>query len=549
MSDTENHHNEGHITNQDDGGDHQQHEVDDLAAQVSAKDLKRFINFSKQINAQMQSLASDALVEEALIEKLAQSRPDNASVQKALVQMARGINTISTLHYKMLHWVQASAKVTVANAHATEVLRKKSLQNAVVLNQLQGLIQGVGFRRSVDIFTQVREEVDKLNEAVFPKDVETMEEDEEPQGEDNMVLDSQGQGEGNLQTPPMPTFSPPPGCTWYNDVHNQRWTAWHEATGKMVEPFIEYGEAPKPMPTRVPAQVSGGSSAQSGRWPQPAKFSGDPKEDVGDALFHFETYLKGVGYDRSMWPSIAASLLTGNALTTYTVEAKAKLAVGQKFTWEDFTQCLSVFVQPDKALIARKELHKIKQTDTVASYNRQFNLLVAKAGPPKPTEADLLAFYWEGLKSSVKNDNRINPQTGTFWTNQATLAAHALSVEVSQGTGNPNPPFHKWSKLKGVNVQGSKGKGKGVLRQDAKGKHAKTPFVGVKRTAQHIQEAGHKPWEPLPYKGHVQCFFNAEGHKALKKHVVRQCPMINKLIGDKQMDPRVIMDPTMKPLE
>jgi hypothetical protein len=174
------------------------------------------------------------------------------------------------------------------------------------------------------------------------------------------------------------------------------------------------------------------------RLPQPNKFSGeDNDEDIEDALFTFENYLRGTGVARENWPLAAMNLLDGKARSTWIAFAQPMQAEGKSPTWEQFCDTLTTaFALEDRQLSATSQLHTIKQAGrSVTDYLRAFRLLVAWSGVP-PVDRDLLIFYWNGLNKSVQDDNKLDPTTGAYWVTFEALAKHTVTISTQRTPGH-----------------------------------------------------------------------------------------------------------------
>jgi hypothetical protein len=173
------------------------------------------------------------------------------------------------------------------------------------------------------------------------------------------------------------------------------------------------------------------SSNHSSRLPQPAKFSGKYGELVEDHIFAFESFLRGSHIPVEEWPSHVMPLLTGYAHTTWIAFARNKQTRGETPLWTDMVKVLSdSFGRQDSKLIARRELHAVSQTRSVADFVQRIRVLISQAGDPAPTDADMLLIFYNGLKSEIRGQSRINPRTGSFWTSFEELVGHTLTLDM-----------------------------------------------------------------------------------------------------------------------
>ena len=167
------------------------------------------------------------------------------------------------------------------------------------------------------------------------------------------------------------------------------------------------------------------------RMPQPAKFSGERSDEViEDVLFSFENYLDGIGAPRDRWPTVAMQLLEKKALAAYIAFAQPLQLAGVAPTWEQFKEVLSMtYAHPDRQLASRQLLLQVSQTGSCADYLQHFRLLVSRAGLPAPTDTDQLLLYWQGLKGPIRDQCKVDPTTGAFWTSFESLVRHTVTVD------------------------------------------------------------------------------------------------------------------------
>jgi uncharacterized membrane protein YgcG len=163
--------------------------------------------------------------------------------------------------------------------------------------------------------------------------------------------------------------------------------------------------------------------------PLPQTYSGDAADDVDEVLFSFENYLGGNNIARSRWTVHAMQLLKGKALAAYIAFAQPLQRQGITPTWEQFVGVMhTAFVTHDRQMEARNTLFNTTQTGSVTAYLQTFRVLISRAGSPAPGDKDLLLHYWKGLKQGVKDDSKIDPTTGAFWTSFEDLAKHTVTI-------------------------------------------------------------------------------------------------------------------------
>lgn len=249
--------------------------------------------------------------------------------------------------------------------------------------------------------------------------------------------------------PEVPT--PQPHIVWAKDATIWAWRLWNTNKDSWCEPLLA---------SQIPRDNHQGSDPQvrRDRMPQPQKFSGDqPSEDVDDALFAFENYLKGTNTPEHMWPMVAMPLLAGSAAKAFTAYAQQMQSSGQSITWTHFKEVLLPFSKPDKQLKARRQLFTIRQQGSVADFYQAFQLLLFRTGSPRPTDTDLILHYYNGLNPQAQASSRVDPTTGTFWSSFEGLTKHTLSVSLSHmatehsALVRPRAP-PPWSKLKLAHV-------------------------------------------------------------------------------------------------
>ena len=154
---------------------------------------------------------------------------------------------------------------------------------------------------------------------------------------------------------------------------------------------------------------------------------------IEDVLFGFESYLIGSGVPPAQWAVVAMHLLDKKALSTWISFAQPLHNQGQVPTWEQFKSTLcSAFAHPDRQLAARQELLSVRQRNTVAEYVQRVRILVNRAGAPPPSDADLMLYFWKGLKSHIQDQSKVDPRTGAFWTSFESLSRHAILVDTQR---------------------------------------------------------------------------------------------------------------------
>ena len=173
--------------------------------------------------------------------------------------------------------------------------------------------------------------------------------------------------------------------------------------------------------------------------PQPAKYNGD--DNVEDALFCLENYLRGNKISQRDWPAIAMPLLSGKALAVWISHAQPLQHRGVSPTWADFVRVLTqAFTQPDRKIAARTALFDIKQHGSVQEYLQRMRILITRAGDPPTSDSDLLLLFWKGLKDHVRDNAKVNPQTGKFWESFEALASHCTIIDTQRVPSHPRRP-------------------------------------------------------------------------------------------------------------
>ena len=185
-----------------------------------------------------------------------------------------------------------------------------------------------------------------------------------------------------------------------------------------------------PMNTSFEASIKPNNKIDMVKIPLPQTYSGDPHDDVDEVIFAYESYLSGSNIPRERWPIHAMHLLKGKALAAYVAFAAPLQKQGTSPTWDDFkTEVLRTsFITHDRQLEARSALLNITQNGTVTSYLQQFRTLIARAGDPPPCDRDLTIYYWRGLRQWVRDESKVDPQTGRFWESFEDLAKHTITI-------------------------------------------------------------------------------------------------------------------------
>ncbi|KAJ9530491.1 hypothetical protein QJQ45_012481 [Haematococcus lacustris] len=163
----------------------------------------------------------------------------------------------------------------------------------------------------------------------------------------------------------------------------------------------------------------------------PPPFSGADKQIWEDFKFQFESYLDTCRVPKQDWPDHVLNMLEGKALQAWLAVAQPMRALGTKPTWENLADTMAKsFVHINIPVEARKALYSIKQQTRTSEYLRHFRLLLARVTEPKPADADLLNFYYTGLKQTLRDQCKLNPKTGRFWDNFEELADFTLQIDL-----------------------------------------------------------------------------------------------------------------------
>lgn len=205
-------------------------------------------------------------------------------------------------------------------------------------------------------------------------------------------------------------------------------------------------------PSGLAAQPSKVSLANAKWMPKPQPFSGE-EQDVDETLFIFETYFTCTGQPESVWPQLVLTLLKDRALSTWLAFAVPHKNARKPLTWFDFRTCMQqAFAPPDKEFSARMQLRHVQQKDrSVKDYVRHVRSLIAQLSTMPPSEYDCIVNLFDGLNSNMKQEGRIDPRTGKFWTNFNEFAAHLVTLETHMTKGKPAAPQgSSFSRLKGV---------------------------------------------------------------------------------------------------
>ncbi|KAJ9532014.1 hypothetical protein QJQ45_003723 [Haematococcus lacustris] len=163
----------------------------------------------------------------------------------------------------------------------------------------------------------------------------------------------------------------------------------------------------------------------------PPPFSGADKQIWEDFKFQFESYLDTCRVPKQDWPDHVLNMLEGKALQAWLAVAQPMRALGTKPTWENLADTMAKsFVHINIPVEARKALYSIRQQTRTSEYLRHFRLLLARVTEPKPADADLLNFYYTGLKQTLRDQCKLNPKTGRFWDNFEELADFTLQIDL-----------------------------------------------------------------------------------------------------------------------
>ncbi|KAJ9515258.1 hypothetical protein QJQ45_002388 [Haematococcus lacustris] len=163
----------------------------------------------------------------------------------------------------------------------------------------------------------------------------------------------------------------------------------------------------------------------------PPPFSGADKQIWEDFKFQFESYLDTCRVPKQDWPDHVLNMLEGKALQAWLAVAQPMRALGTKPTWEILADTMAKsFVHINIPVGARKALYSIRQQTRTSEYLRHFRLLLARVTEPKPADADLLNFYYTGLKQTLRDQCKLNPKTGRFWDNFEELADFTLQIDL-----------------------------------------------------------------------------------------------------------------------
>ncbi|KAJ9527526.1 hypothetical protein QJQ45_025744 [Haematococcus lacustris] len=135
--------------------------------------------------------------------------------------------------------------------------------------------------------------------------------------------------------------------------------------------------------------------------------------------------------ERTLRERAQEELRTGKALQAWLAVAQPMRALGTKPTWENLADTMAKsFVHINIPVEARKALYSIRQQTRTSEYLRHFRLLLARVTEPKPADADLLNFYYTGLKQTLRDQCKLNPKTGRFWDNFEELADFTLQIDL-----------------------------------------------------------------------------------------------------------------------
>ncbi|MGQ2964040.1 MAG: hypothetical protein ACT6RN_27225 [Agrobacterium sp.] len=149
--------------------------------------------------------------------------------------------------------------------------------------------------------------------------------------------------------------------------------------------------------------------------------------------------------ERTLRERAQEELRTGKALQAWLAVAQPMRALGTKPTWENLADTMAKsFVHINIPVEARKALYSIRQQTRTSEYLRHFRLLLARVTEPKPADADLLNFYYTGLKQTLRDQCKLNPKTGRFWDNFEELADFTLQIDLHSRSSadEPQRPVH-----------------------------------------------------------------------------------------------------------
>lgn len=194
-------------------------------------------------------------------------------------------------------------------------------------------------------------------------------------------------------------------------------------------PYTSFAQFSPPAPLFAPTQVSGVNVAKFMH--KPSAFSGLPSEDVDNALYAIEMYLHTTRIPTDTWPTIATTMVKGEAFRAWMSLVVPLRRSGVEPTWDHFTKCMrDAFSPPDKELNARKAFRALRQKHfSVLEYVRHARALLAQLVNSPPSEADKTVALFEGLNQSVKQAAPVNPRTGRAWQTFDELAEHIITLE------------------------------------------------------------------------------------------------------------------------
>jgi hypothetical protein len=163
------------------------------------------------------------------------------------------------------------------------------------------------------------------------------------------------------------------------------------------------------------------------RLPHPQHFSGDGDCDPRVAVMSIETWLRASGAPRAQWASMTQTFLKGAAARAYSALALPLFYQGKTPGWEEVKELILRFRRQDTPITARMKLAQIRQTGSVADYNRYFDELLMQVGADAPARTDLLAYYFKGLR----NPTPLNP-AGQKWHSVQDAQLYHSELEMAQ---------------------------------------------------------------------------------------------------------------------
>jgi Retrotransposon gag protein/Zinc knuckle len=133
--------------------------------------------------------------------------------------------------------------------------------------------------------------------------------------------------------------------------------------------------------------------------PSPEKFTGDKgSPEVDTWLFELEQRFEAIpGIEQAVCIQYATYWLAGSARLWW----RALPADQRPSTWPDFKTAITAQFQPlDPVLKARQQLHRCRQTTSVANYTTQLRAIFVRI--PDISESEKYARFLEGLKPAMQ---------------------------------------------------------------------------------------------------------------------------------------------------